>query len=327
MKYRAILPLIAILLLTCGKNPADGGDDPDWIALTARVDGYRQIYLVDLNEPTRYKQITQNNHQNVKPAFFRDRTKLIYQDKTTGTTHNPELVLYDLEGDSVRHLQPPDDGIPFPLAGVDPIVFSDDDSGFYFTNSSSWVGNDALYYDFANHTVRNLTQTADPSEYVVGIKGRGDTLIVFSNDTSMTHQPWGIYLMDMNGNYISYVDNPHLELININGVNRKAAYNAEWNNELGLFVFAHKQPNVSGFRIAVTDLDGSHYEVYTSGNYMDDYPCWGPGGQTIFFQRRGLQDYSGPYKVMVLDLQSGKVEELTKPATVDGATSLSFPDY
>ena len=326
VKHVVVLAVIFGMFPFCGKNPVGPAPDPDWVALTARIDGYRQIYLVDYNHPTNYKQITDNDHQNVEPTFSPDRSRLIYLDKTTGFVHGPQLVLYDVASDSATPLELPHENDPIPVGGKRPIVFSPDKAGLYFRVGGSFSGDEIIYYDFTGQTIANLTQTRDPSEYVIGCKGP-DTLIVFSNDTTATGQPWGFYFMNLKGEYLRRLDNPHLEFIWENGITRKGPRNLEWNDALRLFVFAESDTTYPGLKIAIMNLDGLSYHVYTSGTYWDDNPSWGPGGKVIFFDRRSLTDYSGPYTVMYVDLQTGAVEELVKPGVIDGATELSFPDY
>ena len=323
----AVPALVAVLLAgSCVKEPSGPTFVPEWMALTARVDGHGQIYLVDINDPTHYKQVTDNNHQNAIPTFSPDHTRLIFLDLTSGFVHNPQMVLYAITDDRIQPLELPNSGHPFPVAGNPPVVFSRDGAGFYFRVAGSWSGSEIVYYGFSENTMSALTFTPGPSEFVIGFKG-ADTLIIFSNDTATTHQPMGFYLMDLEANYLSFIDNPHLELINVDGVNKKAAYNPKWNDELGLFVFAHLDSTIPGYRIAITNLDGSFYQAYTSGNYIDDFPTWGPGGQTVFFHRRRVTDYDGPYRVLVLDVRTGAVRELMAPESIDDATSLMYPAY
>ena len=327
------LAVVAVLALavSCGKYPSDPlpdpRPDPVWIALTATFESSSQIYLVDYNDPAHYKRVTQNNHQNTHPKFSPDRNKLIFLDKSTGAVQSSLLRLYDLESQTSEPLMGPlvqmDDGSGWEMTSI---VFSSDGKGIYFSLFSPWIGSDILYYNIPERSRRSVLETPGPSEWVVGTIGN-DTLIAITNDTAATHAPRGFYYMDLEGNYLSYIDNPHLEWINHNGVNKKAAYHPDWNNELGLFVYAEIDSTVPGFKIAVTDLHGSYYRAYTSGNYIDDHPTWGPEGLSILFQRRNLQDYSGPDKMMLLDLETGQVQEFVKPAAIDGVTSLAYPDY
>ena len=91
---------------------------------------------------------------------------------------------------------------------------------------------------------------------------------------------------------------------------------------------AYFDSTMDGWKIAVTNLDGTYYEEFTNGDYLDENPCWGPGDNIILFDRRDPGDYSGSNsKVMALDINSGEVWELVEPAVLNGASTLSLPDY
>ena len=79
-----ILRLAALALVdSCSKNPNDPSSDPVWIALNASIDGYKQIYLVDYNDPARYKRSTWNDHRNFAPKFSPNRRMVNYLDRRT----------------------------------------------------------------------------------------------------------------------------------------------------------------------------------------------------------------------------------------------------
>ncbi len=112
-----------------------------------------------------------------------------------------------------------------------------------------------------------MTDTFDYTEYPVGFTGQ-DTLIVFSDDTMSTQQPPGFYYMDSSGNYLGRIDNQHFEFIKGDQYSyKKAAWRPDWNEELGLVVYSQKDTTFQGTKIAVTNLDGTYYETFTSGQY------------------------------------------------------------
>ncbi len=319
--------IVTLLLISC-RNPFESIEkiEPIWIAATARIDDYEQIVLINYNNSANYKLITNDQNSNFYPRFSPDRTKLVYLKEHPENTAGRRIVLYSLFNGEYSELI--DSTFPaIYVVGDIPVVWSPDGTKIYARFRSYFFSDDPVFYDFANKKLQFLINTKFTSEYVVGFLG-SDTLIVFSNDTSATHGPYGFYLMDLNGNYISYIDNPHLELININGVNRKAAYNPDWNNKLGLFVYAAKEPDVPGFKIAITDLKGTVYKTYTSGEYIDDYPVWGPEDHIVFFERKDRNDYNGFKKrLMVLNLKTGEVREFVNPVFISNATALGYPDY
>lgn len=299
-------------------------DNP--VAMTAVIDGIGQIVLVDHDNPANFKQITFGDHTNIYPKFSPDKKKLVYFDVTSGTTHSPQLVLYSLENEQNTPLYNHTGNDTNPIYGNPPVVWSRDGNRFYYQVQSSWI-QQPMQYDFSEQKSARLVDRSETAEYVIGMIGV-DTLIVFSNDTEITKNKPGFYLTDLSFNYLSFIDNPHLELINRNGVNRKAAYNPEWNDEMKLFVFAQVDSSISGFKIAVTNLDGFYYKTYTSGEYIDDRPAWGPEGKTILFDRRRPTDYSGAgTQVMIIDVETSEVKVFVGTRTINIAARLRYPDY
>ncbi len=324
MKYFFI---VVLLLISCqhSSEPIEKKSGALWIGATATIDGYEQIVLIDYQNPANFKLITDDQNRNFYPRFSRDRTRLIYLKEKPENTAGRRLVQYSLNGKYTELIDSTFAMIH--VVGNIPVVWSPDGSRIYFRFRSFFFSDDPVFYDFLNDKVNFLINTPNESEYIVAFKG-SDTLISFSNDTSTTHTPYGFYLMDLNGNYISYIDNPHLELINRNGVNLKGAYNVDWNNKLGLFVYAANDSTFPGYKIAITDLKGTTYKTYTSGEYIDDYPVWGPDDHIVFFHRRSINDYNGFNKrLMVLNLKTGEVREFVDPVSINNAAALGYPDY
>lgn len=296
------------------------------VALTAVIDGIGQIVLVDHDNPTNFRQITFGDHTGIHAEFSHDKKKLVYFDVTAGAIHSPLLTLYSLE--SAQHLPlyhyTATDSIP--VYGNPPVVWSPDDSRLYYQIADSWI-QQPMRYDFAARQRVRLVDRPTSAERVIGMIG-ADTLIVFSNDTATTKNKPGFYLTDLQFNYLSFIDNPHLEYINRNGVNRKAAYNPEWNDEVKRLVYAQVDSGFAGYKIAVTNLDGSYYRVYTSGDHIDDHAAWGPEGKTILFDRRRPTDYSGlASQVMIIDVETGDMRVFVGARTINNATRLRYPDY
>lgn len=157
-----------------------------------------------------------------------------------------------------------------------------------------------------------------------------NTLIVFSNDSLVTGQPPGYYLMNTNGNYISRVNNPHLLGRSKSG-KLLESYDLDCNSKLGLLVYGESFQSEYGIgsKISVTNLDGSYYINYTSGEYYDSEPAWGPEVKTILFERVPLI-YASHFthsKIMILNIETGEVREFIIPSFIDGAISLRYPDY
>ena len=89
---------------------------------------------------------------------------------------------------------------------------------------------------------------------------------------------------------------------------------------MGLFVYAQSDSTIPGYKISVTNLDGSYYRSYTSGEYIDDYPVWGPEGKYILFNR-GLK------RIMIIDVKTGEVSYFLKQGDIPGSLGFRYPDY
>jgi len=292
----------------------------------------QRIVLVDADNPSSYTIITKNNHASIQPRFAPDKQRLIFGDRTTGAVHAPQLVLCDIAADTLIPLYLPDllpDGRRVPLgAPTEHIVWNSAGTGFYFTNpqSSFSLRQDVLFYDLTRQEITRIHDGNGYSTYPIGLKG-ADTLIVFSNEAPATGHPTGFYFMDVAGNYLARIQNPHLELINRNGINKKVAYHPRWSDDHQLLVMAYHDSTFVGYKIVVANLDGSYYREYTSGEYIDDFPEWGPAG-TVVFDRvsRGWDPWTA-HQVMRLNLETGAVYEFVDPAVIDGAVGLRFPAY
>ncbi|KPK90331.1 hypothetical protein AMJ80_08540 [bacterium SM23_31] len=321
-----LLTLTVISLSFCRKD-INGPDNviinqqKNWVAVTGyflKNSGHStHIVLVDFYNPKNYKIITDTTMIAVEPRFSNDKQKILFGDMIHyGYGSGPQFFLYNFEDEVFQPL--------FIKSRMGPTgekhIWNYDNSGFYFTKEPAWGFQEVLFYSFLNNNVSVIKEANGPfCVYVIGLKGQ-DTLIVFSNNTKDTGQPIGYYLMDLEGNYLSRINNTNLELINVKGINKKAAYNPNWNNKLGLFVYAQSDSTIPGYKISVTNLDGSYFRSYTSGEYIDDYPVWGPEGKYILFNR-GLK------RIMIIDVATGEVSYFLKPGDIPGSLGFRYPDY
>jgi Tol biopolymer transport system component len=136
----------------------------------------------------------------------------------------------------------------------------------------------------------------------------------------MNGQPPGLYFMDLQGNYISRINNPHLY-----------GYGfplTDWNNDLKLLVYTEMyKADVYRWKISVTNLDGSYYKNLTPEGNFDFIAYWGPDGKSILFERHnGGNSTEGWYnsKIMKVDFNTGKVSELFNPNMIENCFSVRF---
>lgn len=181
------------------------------------------------------------------------------------------------------------------------------------------VPKDLRFFNIFDNELKILKKSGAYSVFPIGLKGR-DTLIVFSNNTEETGHPPGYCFMDLNGNYLSMINNPNFEYITRGGIRKKGQWNLNWNEKYGLFVYTEDDSTIQGYRISVTDLYGNYYRSYTSGDYFDDQSVWGPDGDFILFSRGGN-------RIMIIDVATGEVSDFLKQGDIPGAVVFQHPDY
>lgn len=287
----------------------------------------QRIVLVDFEDPSNYKVVTRSDDAYVQARFSPGKARLLFRDETVQFEDAGEpFIVYDLERNDLQ---------PIFSSGTDLIVgrgavWNAEGTGFYFRRTSPFIPPSVFFHRLGSGEVGQIQFKAFP----VALKGQ-DSIIVFSNTKkgvppgalSGKYEPF--YFLSPEGYYLAHIDNPHLEFIyERRGVAEKAAYSLAWNDKRKLLAFAYSNSAFPGYKIAVTNLDGSYYREYTTGNYIDDHPRWGPDGEFILFDRRGIQDYEyTDYRTMLLNLETGQVREFVEPEVIDGAVALRFPDY
>jgi len=343
----SLLSLTVISLSFCrkdvnGPNNVIIDQQKNLVALTAVYNeryselgaNIEKLVLLDYYNPTNYKVLTDTLFRPWWVKFSHDKSKIIFADAHelhTAMDLGYQFFIYDVK-DSTFQTFGEFEGGHFPLCGIIPF-WNHDGTGFYFTtypppfSSSTSV----LFFDITIEEGWNIVNnqsgwaTVYPSALI-----DANTLIVSSNDSILTGQPPGFYLMNTNGNYLSRINNPHL-LGRSNSGRLIKATDIEWNEKLGILVYAEPFQAESriGRKISVTNLDGSYYRNYTTGEYHDSEPAWGPGDKTILFERTPLihaHEYTYS-KIMILNVETGEVREFISPYCIDGAISLRFPDY
>jgi len=341
-----LLSLTVISLSSCrkdinGPNNVIIDQQRNLVALTAVYNerysemgaNIEKLVLVDYFNPTNYKVLTDSSFRPWWGKFTHDKSKIIFGDAHTLHTAEDlgyQFFIYDVK-DSTFQTFGEFEGGHFPLCGIKPF-WNHDGTGFYFTTYPPpfSFSKSVLFFDITMEKGWNIVNSkswwsAVSPEALID----ENTLIVFSNDSLVTGQPPGFYLMDINGNYLSRVNNPHLLGRSKSGMLIRARC-IDWNNRLKLLLYAEAIQTIHiTYKISVTNLDGTYYRNYTSGEYDDLYPVWGPDVKTIIFERTPLihaNEYTHR-KIMILNVETGEVRDFISPSCINGAISLRFPDY
>ncbi len=288
--------------------------------------GSSHIYLVDYDNLGNFKQITFGDNNHVEPEFSPDRQFILLGDKSGGTVDCPALMCYNNENNTIEYLmETVPRGEDF-IVGND-VVWHPDGDTFYFYIWTSYQLPDMHSYNIT--TEEHIMHTRDNylAEMVVDFIDANTMITWFSRHRDSGTEDNGYYLMDSDGNYLSKITNPHLVYLVVDDKIYQGAMNLRYNPSSELIVFTQRDSILSGFGIAVTDLEGSFINRYTTG-YNDDNPCWGPDDNTVLFDRAELSDKPRKYtSIMKLDLTSGNVTEFISPAMLNDAEGVSNLDY
>ncbi|KPK90179.1 hypothetical protein AMJ80_08775 [bacterium SM23_31] len=315
---------LVVLVAVCSESYSEKGAYTNKLVLV--------LVLVDYYNPNNYKVIKNNSFWPSNLKFSHDKSKIIFCDETHYLADGGyQFFIYNVKDSTFRTFAR-GEGSP-PLCGIRPF-WNHDGTGFYFT---MWpppfsLSTPGYFFDITIEKRSNIVNNKSfwSAVYPETLIDE-NTLIVFSNDSLVTGQPPGFYLMDTDGNYLSRVNNPHLLGRSKSGMLLEA-YDLDWNSKLGLLVYgeAFQGAYRIGSKISVTNLDGTYYRNYTSGENYDSEPAWGPDGKTIIFERRPFLKWPSEFtsnRLMILNIETGKVREFISPSCIDGAISLMSPDY
>ena len=177
----------------------------------------QRIVLLDYDDPSNYKVVTENDHASVQPLLSPSKQQIVFQDRSTGFVHGPQFIHYTLATGEVEPLVmyfP--SGAELQIAGLaGSAVWHADEEGFYFTNPSQSFSarQDLLFYRFAERRYEVVHDAGGQAVIPYTMKGQ-DTLVVFSGEQNYAGQgPRGYYFMDLEGNYLGLVENSRLEYI------------------------------------------------------------------------------------------------------------------
>ncbi len=336
--FLKLLPLlILVVIFACGDLITIHKIDemPGRVIMTAVYDSLdtngnfiEKLVICDYTDPSNFEILTDDSFRVSYPKYSPDKNRILFGDNNRYATEaGPLLVIYDIETRSCNLIEY-NYSTGFGLYGSGHIWNNDGTGFFYYDVMAVIVIFSTHYYD--------LTTSSD--ELVKRGKGSfgevtpravisSDTLMVFSNDSVTTGQPPGFYFLDESYNYAKRINNPHLIGYNKNGYLREAL-GLDYDRESGLIVYSEHHTDTIGEKISVTNLDGSYYRNYTSGDFNDLNPVWGYKSETILFMRNPV----GPSRhrdsrIMILDVKSGRVREFVSPSVINGAAGLRSPDY
>ena len=266
--------------------------------------GYEsRIVLADYHNLDHYWFITGPELQAYNSYISRTKTMVIIR-KTGGTVHNDDLVLYDIERDTLIPLYT--NTFPIQTLYGTEVYWDYHDKGFYYRVDSSW-GDSYYYYDLATGQITRLDYN------IRGVISENELLVFqasgYYNQTGVKDC---FYIFNTETNELTQLINPDLEYINIDGIMVKSALYVSWNETKQRFLYAYLDSTQSAYRISTTNEAGTFKKEYTHSHY-DEYPVWGPDNM-VFFNRVDRRDDNyyneGTYLLNTVSRKSGKLINL-----------------
>jgi len=320
--------MIVLISINCSSiNQPDEWDKENLVAFSAIYNtdsGYvGRIVIADYNNPSNYEIVTPPELKAVEPVFSYTKEKILFG--LDGImAHGYQFAVYDINTSEMEKLYASNIADSTPVFGEKP-VWDFDDRGFYFTQYHSYsIAKGIYYYDLTTKEVTGLYTPQDASVYVVGLKSQ-DTLIVFSNKYFLASQDSNcLFYMSKSGEYISQIKNPHLVLININGITKKGPLYTNWNYQNKQFAYSSINYDQMGYAISTTDVEGTYYKRHTN-SYYDTRPVWGPDNSIIFFNRQ--TDSNQPAQLYFVNTVTGDVRQFIDPNKINGADQIIDAAY
>ncbi len=266
------------------------------------------IIAINYDNPKEFKLLTSDTASYNNLRLSPDEEKLIYTDKyETGLGSAPQLGLYNTRTGKKQLLYELIGTRNFPLIGHEnsDIVWNKKSDGFYFTNpAQAFSGLQSVFYYVLDTRKVTMIKEAQPHAiYPLDIIS-SDTLIVFSNEFGALE----FYLIDLEGEYLTEIDNPYIDGINEGGVTKRGIFDLAWNDSLRLIAAGYiNGSEFNGFKIIVTDLKGTFFNEFTSGIHVNTKPMWTKDGNIIFTEQRNRFNDQIDSELKIIDLETGKI--------------------
>ena len=273
-------------ILSCGL--LESSNNENLIAFHAYNSLGSQIYTINFDAPKNsLKNITNNDHSNTEPVFSNGKERLVFSDRTLWLNANFAQLMYNFSNNSIIQLSVVDNTLPLVYSHVK--LWHPSNNSLYFDFFVGHTGATDVYsYKFDTKRIEGINLDPLITITPIGIL-HTDTLIVTAVDKTLNI--YGVYRMDLEGNIHRKFNNPHFDRPFVDGRVLYGPYRFHYSMELSQFLLAIRKENERGFRIAATNIDGSYYEEFTSGEYIDDFPVFGPNNEFIIFSRRDIDDY------------------------------------
>ena len=228
---------------------------------------------------------------------------------------NYSYFIYDLETDSLSKISE---------VFINPTTSND----YYLNEEHFWdIDDEGFYYNiiYKGGGCFNLeTRTITASPYrMISQMSSGDWIVVGSSSMIKDGINSYYFVLSESG-VITHITNPYLETMRSGTDTYQYVYNVFWDSDKEKFIYAYRDTTVNGFRISVSDFEGSYRDEYTYG-YYDQYPTFGPKN-IIFFDRK---DVSGDNSIQayIVNMKDGQTQSLLDYMAIDGIVNIQNVTY
>lgn len=285
------------------------------------------IIAINYDNPKEFKLLASDTSAYNNLRISLDKEKLIYTDKyITGLGSTPQYGVYNTITKEKELLYEAIGTRDFSLTGHEnsDIVWNKESDGFYFTNpTQAFSGVQAIfYYDLENRKAKIVKEAQPHAIYPLDIIS-SDTLIVFSNEFGALE----FYLMDLDGDYIKKVENPYIAGINESGVTQRGIFDLAWNDSLRLITAGYiNGSEFDGFKIIVTDLNGTFFNEFTNGIHLNTKPMWTKDGNIIFTEQRNRFNDQVDSELKKINLKMGEISSFFSKREYPEITGIGTSD-
>ncbi len=273
----------------------------------------KALIAIEKDNPSIYKVITKDTFQYTSMSIAPDGQKIIFSDSHFSGSI-PILGMYDIaqKTDSLLLRQP--DGNFLIGAKYSSVIWNTASTGFFFTSPVSPYHRTRDIRYFNLHTGKDTTIKEVPHRVIYPLDRIGeDTLLVRSDEFGSLDY----YLMNFQGEYICAIKT-ELIMRDENGTvhDGKIFNDVDWNDSLQLLASDHVSDQDNKLHIAIADINGSYFKVFSDTTYSYYFPRWIDDGNIIFARKMGYDESEGS-ELMHLDPETEEVTLFFSPKNHD----------
>lgn len=266
------------------------------------------IIAINYDNPKEFKLLASDTSAYNNLRISPDKEKLIYTDKyITGLGSAPQYGVYNTITKKKELLYEAIGTRDFSLTGHESIdiVWNKESNGFYFTNPDQPYSSvqSIFYYDLETRKAKIIKQSPPHGIFPLSLISK-DTLLVYSTEFDTL----AYYRTDLNGDYINLIKNPNLNIVIEDNLDKKGFLDENYNDSLGLITASYlNTEEFKGYKIIVTDLEGTFFKEFTKGIFLNRNPMWTKDGNIIFTEQRDIFDGQIESELKLIDLETGDI--------------------